>query len=66
MKIINKFKIHFFTLIFSALYPVFSQADESGLGVPTNWGIDLQNPISAVAKDVYNMHFFVLKYLLIL
>ena len=30
------------------------------MGVPTNWGIDLQDPISEVAKDVYNMHFFVL------
>ena len=33
---------------------------KQGLGVPTNWGIDLQNPISEVAKDVYDMHFFVL------
>ena len=29
-------------------------------GVATNWGIDLQNPVSVVAKDVYDMHFFVL------
>ena len=60
MKIINNIKIHFLTLIFSIIYPVFIQANEEGLGVPTNWGIDLQNPISEVAKDVYDMHFFVL------
>jgi cytochrome c oxidase subunit 2 len=60
MKIINNIKIHFLTLIFSLLYPVFIQANDEGLGVPTNWGIDLQNPISEVAKDVYDMHFFVL------
>ena len=39
---------------------MLSQANETGLGVPSNWGIDLQNPISEVAKDVYDMHFFVL------
>ena len=60
MKIIKNIKIHFLTLIFSLLYPVFIQANDEGLGVPTNWGIDLQNPISEVAKDVYDMHFFVL------
>ncbi|MBV68692.1 MAG: cytochrome c oxidase subunit II [Pelagibacterales bacterium] len=60
MKIINNIKIHFLTLIFSIIYPAFIQANEEGLGVPTNWGIDLQNPISEVAKDVYDMHFFVL------
>ncbi len=35
-------------------------AEDSGFGVAKNWGIDLQNPISEVAKDVYDMHFFVL------
>ena len=60
MKIIKNIKIHFLTLIFSLIYPVFIQANDEGLGVPTNWGIDLQNPISVVAKDVYDMHFFVL------
>ena len=54
MKIINNIKIHFLTLIFSIIYPAFIQANEEGLGVPTNWGIDLQNPISEVAKDVYD------------
>ena len=60
MKIFNNFKIHFLTLVICLLFPMLSQANETGLGVPTNWGIDLQNPISEVAKDVYDMHFFVL------
>ncbi len=60
MKIINNIKIHFLTLIFSLIYPVFVHANDEGSGVPTNWGIDLQNPTSEVAKDVYDMHFFVL------
>ena len=60
MKIFNNIKIHFLTLVICLLFPVFSQANEQGLGVPSNWGIDLQNPISEVAKDVYDMHFFVL------
>ena len=60
MKIIKNLKIQLLTLIFCLLFSFFSQANEEGLGVPENWGIDLQNPISEVAKDVYNMHFFVL------
>jgi cytochrome c oxidase subunit 2 len=42
------------------LFSSFGFAEDSGLGVAKNWGIDLQNPISEVAKDVYDMHFFVL------
>ena len=60
MKIFNSIKIHLLALVTFLLFPVFSQANEQGLGVPSNWGIDLQNPISEVAKDVYDMHFFVL------
>ncbi len=60
MKIFNYIKIHFLTLITCSLFSMLSQANETGLGVPSNWGIDLQNPISEVAKDVYDMHFFVL------
>ena len=60
MKIFNNIKIHFLTLVICLLFPMLSQANETGLGVPSNWGIDLQNPISEVAKDVYDMHFFVL------
>ena len=60
MKIIKYVKISFLSIIFSSLFSNLSNANEEGLGVPTNWGIDLQNPISEVAKDVYDMHFFVL------
>ncbi len=60
MKIFNSIKIYLLTLTIYLLFPMLSQANEQGLGVPTNWGIDLQNPISEVAKDVYDMHFFVL------
>ena len=60
MKIFNYIKIHFLTLVICSLFSMLSQANETGLGVASNWGIDLQNPISEVAKDVYDMHFFVL------
>jgi cytochrome c oxidase subunit 2 len=30
------------------------------LGKPKEWGLDLQTPVTTVAKDVYDMHFFVL------
>ncbi len=60
MKKINILKIYILTVISFLMFPLLGQANDEGLGVPTNWGIDLQNPISEVAKDVYNMHFFVL------
>jgi cytochrome c oxidase subunit 2 len=59
MRIISDFKIYLLTTMLTLLFPILSNANESGLGVATNWGIDLQNPISVVAKDVYDMHFFV-------
>ena len=59
MRIISDFKIYLLTTMLTFLFPVLSNANEDGLGVATNWGIDLQNPISEVAKDVYDMHFFV-------
>ena len=59
MRIISDFKIYLLTAMLAFLFPVLSNANEDGLGVATNWGIDLQNPISEVAKDVYDMHFFV-------
>ena len=37
-----------------------SMANDEGMGIAKNWGIDLQIPNSEVATDVYNMHFFVL------
>ena len=59
MRIISDLKTYLLTVMLTFLFPVLSNANEDGLGVATNWGIDLQNPISEVAKDVYNMHFFV-------
>ena len=59
MRIISDLKSYLLTIMLTFLFPVLSNANEDGLGVATNWGIDLQNPISEVAKDVYNMHFFV-------
>ena len=59
MRIISDIKIYLLTTMLTFLFPVLSNANEDGLGVATNWGIDLQNPISEVAKDVYDMHFFV-------
>ncbi len=59
MRIISDLKSCLLTIVLTFLFPVLSNANEDGLGVATNWGIDLQNPISEVAKDVYNMHFFV-------
>ena len=59
MRIISDFKIYLLTTMLTFLFPVLSNSNEDGLGVATNWGIDLQNPISVVAKDVYDMHFFV-------
>ena len=60
MKIIKSINKFISLTIFSFLLSVFCNANETELGVPTKWGIDLQNPITEVAKDVYNMHFFVL------
>ncbi len=59
MRVISDLKSYLLTIMLTFLFPVLSNANEDGLGVATNWGIDLQNPISEVAKDVYNMHFFV-------
>ncbi|MDC3024452.1 cytochrome c oxidase subunit II [Alphaproteobacteria bacterium] len=60
MNIFKNFIKTLLNIIVLILIPAISVASEEGLGVPTNWGIDLQNPISVVAKDVYDMHFFVL------
>ena len=40
MKIFKNIKIHLITLILCLLFSIFSQANEEGLGVPSNWGID--------------------------
>jgi len=58
MKLIINLKKYIFLTIFSSLFSKISMANE-GLGVPSNWAIDLQNPVTTVAKDVYSMHSFV-------
>ncbi len=58
MKLIINLKKYIFLTIFSSLFSKISMANE-GLGVPSNWAIDLQNPATTVAKDVYSMHSFV-------
>ena len=60
MKIIKSINKYISLTIFSFLFSVFCFANEDELGVPTNWGIDLQNPITDVAQNVYDLHFFVL------
>ena len=60
MNIFKNFRKILFNFLMLTLIPKIGMSTENGLGVPTNWGIDLQNPVSVVAKDVYNMHFFVL------
>ncbi len=47
-------------LIFlSGFFALNATADEKS-GQAENWGVDLQTPVSTVAKDIYDMHFFVL------
>ena len=49
-------------LLFISLYPIlFIQklTASEPLGVAKDYGIDLQNPVTEVAHDVYNMHAFV-------
>ena len=60
MNIFLPFINKIFIIISLITYSGFSHAENKVEGVATNWGIDLQNPVSVVAKDVYDMHFFVL------
>ena len=60
MNIFLPFINKIFIIISLITYSGFSHAENRVEGVATNWGIDLQNPVSVVAKDVYDMHFFVL------
>ena len=60
MKIIKSINKYIFMIVSFFLLAFTGKADDTSLGVPSDWGIDLQNPITEVAKDVYNMHFFVL------
>ena len=59
MKIIKSINKYISLTIFSFLLSFFCNANETELGVPTNWGIDLQNPITDVAQNVYDLHVFV-------
>ena len=59
MKIIKSINKFISLTILSFLLSVFCNANETELGVPTNWGIDLQNPITDVAQNVYDLHVFV-------
>ena len=54
----NKYVLNFM-LFLTALFAK-SVTAEDVLGQPKNWAIDLQLPVSTVAKDIYDMHFFVL------
>ena len=58
MKIIKSINKYISLTIFSFLLSFFCNANETELGVPTNWGIDLQNPITDVAQNVYDLHVF--------
>ena len=48
----------FFTLLYPILFAQRLIASEP-LGIAKDYGIDLQNPVTEVAHDVYSMHAFV-------
>jgi len=60
---LNKIKRAFFLfLIFTFTYPIVLLQNLYAVepqGVAKDYGIDLQNPVTEVAKDVYSMHAFV-------
>ena len=60
---LNKIKMVFrLCLIFISTYPIMLLQNLNAiepLGVAKDYGIDLQNPVTEVAKDVYSMHAFV-------
>ena len=60
---LNKIKRAFcLCLIFISTYPIMLLQNLNAiepLGVAKDYGIDLQNPVTEVAKDVYSMHAFV-------
>ena len=58
----NVKRIYSLILLFTSVYPVLLIQKLSAIepqGVATDYGIDLQNPVTEVAKDVYSMHAFV-------
>ncbi len=60
---LNKIKKSFSSIIISLLIsPLFGFQSVTALepkGIAKDYGIDLQNPVTDVAKDVYSMHAFV-------
>ncbi len=54
----NKYILNFILLL--SVFFAKAVFAEDVLGQPKNWAIDLQVPVSTVAKDIYDMHFFVL------
>ena len=60
---LNKIKRAFpLCLMFISTYPIILLQNLNAiepLGVAKDYGIDLQNPVTEVAKDVYSMHAFV-------
>ena len=60
---LNKIKRAFcLCLIFISTYPIMLLQNLNAIepqGVAKDYGIDLQNPVTEVAKDVYSMHAFV-------
>ena len=60
---LNKIKRAFcLSLMFISTYPIMLLQNLNAIepqGVAKDYGIDLQNPVTEVAKDVYSMHAFV-------
>ncbi len=59
----NLSKKSFFLTLLMWFFSFITLSDDKnidGLGKPKEWGLDLQTPVTTVAKDVYDMHFFVL------
>ena len=63
LNMLNKIKRAFrLFLMFISTYPIMLLQNLNAiepLGVAKDYGIDLQNPVTEVAKDVYSMHAFV-------
>ena len=60
---LEKFKktLFFLSFIFPlGNFKLFAEETMVDIGKPKDWGLDLQTPVTTVAKDVYDMHFFVL------
>ena len=63
LNMLNRIKRTFsFFLMFISTYPIVLLQNLNAIepqGVAKDYGIDLQNPVTEVAKDVYSMHAFV-------